>query len=354
MWKFSKYLPLKDRRNIATLGEGNTPMVRSSRIGASLGLNHLYFKLETQNPTGSYKDRFASVAASLMLENGKRRIVASSSGNTGSALAAYAARFGLRLELYVLEHCAQEKLLQASAFGAEIYRVRGLGASVEIEGELFRRLRTRSQSRNAVFLVSAFCTSPAEMQGTKTIAHEISEQMQVLPEHVFIPVGGGGLFLSCDRGFRECVEERGWADGLPRLHAVQPEGCATVVGPLSRQETRAKPVLCTSQISGLQVASLLDGQQVLEKVLRSRGSGQMVSDEEIYHWQTRLIREEGIYAEPAGAASLAGLASAVKKGLIQDQERVVCLVTGSGFKDTASVRSMVSSAELPLIEVMEI
>src|SRR6266542_712235 len=114
MWKYFRYLPVKDPKHIATLGEENTPLLRSLRIGPALGLKELYFKLEIQNPTGSYKDRFASVAASLMRESGQRKIVASSSGNTGSALAAYAARFGLEMELYVLEDSTQEKLLQTA------------------------------------------------------------------------------------------------------------------------------------------------------------------------------------------------------------------------------------------------
>ncbi len=349
MWKYIDYLPVKNTNHIATLGEGNTPLVQSSRIGPALGLRHLYFKLESQNPTGSFKDRFASVAVSLMIEDGRRKIMASSSGNSGSALAAYAARLGLEMELYVLEHCAEEKLIQTLAFGAKVFRVRGLGHSLEIEDHLMRRLQARARSCAAVLLVSAYSTNPTEMEGIKTIAHEICEQLGGPPDHVFIPVGGGGLFVGCYRGFREVSEMKKYS--LPRLHAVQPEGCATVVGPLSRRETRAQPVGCTTQISGLQVASIYDGQAVLETVVLTEGSGQMVSDEEIYCWQNRLIREEGIYAEPAGAAALAGLSSATETGLVGAEERVICLVTGSGFKGLSSIQKTVRFTEIPLIEV---
>ena len=119
MWEYFSSLPLGNRGNIASLGEGDTALVRSLRLGPSLGLRNLYFKLESQNPTGSYKDRFASLAISLMREEKRTTILATSSGNTGSALAAYAARFGVQLELYVLENAPEEKMLQCLAFGAK-------------------------------------------------------------------------------------------------------------------------------------------------------------------------------------------------------------------------------------------
>jgi threonine synthase len=350
MWNSSHALPVIATEHIATLGEGNTPLVRSTRIGASLGLKNLYFKVETQNPTGSYKDRFASVAASLMLQEGKQRMIATSSGNTGSSLAAYAARFGLQLDLYVLENAPEEKLMQAQAFGASLFRVRGFGISSEITEKVFENLRLKSQKDHAVLLVSAVCLCPREMQGVKTIAYEINRQLGESPHHLFVPVGGGGLFLSCYQGMRDELRSRR-ISRMPKCHPVQPQGSATVVGPLSRGSARAEAVQCTSQISGLQVASLLDAQEVVEKTLLSDGRGQIVSDESIYCWQKRLIREEGIYAEPAGAAALAGLASAVERRQVQSGESVVCLVTGSGFKDGASIRAAVAGSVIPTLNV---
>ena len=350
MWRHFSSLPLKKRCTIASLGEGDTALVPSLRLGPSLGLSHLYFKLESQNPTGSYKDRFASLAISVMREENRSTILATSSGNTGSALAAYAARFGVSLELYVLENAPEEKLLQCLAFGARIYKVRKFGLCRETTERVFRRLQERSRLQGASLLISAVCLSPREMEGVKTISLEICHQMEAAPDHVFVPVGGGGLFVACFRGFEEALEKK-TVQRMPRLHAVQPDGCATVVGPLAQGRRRAEPVTCTSQISGLQVASVLDAQQVLDQVVQTQGSGQMVSDESVYAWQRRMIREEGIYAEPAGAAALAGLASAVKQGLIGSDDKVVCLVTGNGFKDLKSIESSVGDATIPLIEV---
>lgn len=349
MWKYFNSLPLRNRSHIASLGEGSTALVPSLRLGPSLGLRNLYFKLESQNPTGSYKDRFASLALSLMREDNRGSILATSSGNTGSALAAYAARFGVELELYVLENAPEEKLLQCLAFGAKVYRVRKFGTCRETTDQVFGRLQERARLRGASLLVSAVCISPHEMEGVKTISLELCHQLESAPDHVFIPVGGGGLFVECFRGFEEGLRRR-WVQRMPRLHAVQPKGCATVVGPLLEGKRHAEPVTCTSQISGLQVASVLDAQEVLHKVLETQGSGQMVSDEDIFSWQRRMIREEGIYAEPAGAAALAGLASAVKRGLVQTNDTVVCLVTGNGFKDLKSIESTVGDRKIPLID----
>lgn len=353
MWKYFDSLPLRDQRNIASLGEGNTALVRSSQVGASLGLDNLYFKLEFQNPTGSYKDRFASMAASLMVEENRRNMLATSSGNTGSALAGYAARFGFDLDLYVLETVSQQKLVQARAYGATVIRVRKLGVTRDGPNSVVGRLKARSQTSEAVLLVSATVISPREMAGVKTISFEICEQLEGAPDHVFVPIGGGGLFFQCYQGFREWFEA-GRIDRLPRMHAAQPLGCATVAGPLSRHEKRAEAVTCTSEISGLQVASVLDAQLAVDGVLASQGSGQVMSDQEIYAWQRRLIREEGIYTEPAGATALAGLASAVRQGLVQQQEKIVCLVTGGGFKHLESIGALLKDSPMPLINVEEI
>ena len=350
MWRYFSSLPLRQRGNISSLGEGGTALVPSLRLGPSLGLKNLYFKLESQNPTGSYKDRFASLAISLMREENRSTIVATSSGNTGAALAAYATRFGVSLELYVLENAPEEKLLQCLAFGAKIYKVRNFGLCRETTERVFRRLQERSRFQDASLLISAVCLSPREMEGVKTISLEICHQMESAPDHVFVPVGGGGLFVECFRGFEEALQNK-TIQRMPRLHAVQPEGCATVVGPLAQGRRRAEPVTCTSQISGLQVASVLDAQQVIDQVVETQGSGQMVSDESVFSWQRRMIREEGIYAEPAGAAALAGLVSAVDQGLVGPDDKVVCLVTGNGFKDLKSIESSVGDATIPLIEV---
>jgi threonine synthase len=353
MWKYFDWLPVDTTEYVSTLGEGHTPLVLSSRIGPSLGLDNLFFKLESQNPTGSYKDRFASVAASLMRQHRKGKMIATSSGNTGSALAAYAARFGFELDLYVTEQIPEEKLRQSLAYGACIYRVVGLGVDAASMKTAMSKLHEKAQRNGGVLLISAVCQCPLQMQGVKTIAFEICDQLNEAPDHVFIPVGGGGLFLSCFQGFRE-FHERNSTMKLPHLHPVQPEGCATVVGPLTKGKLEAEGVKCTSNISGLQVAGLLDAQEVLEKTILTEGKGHMVSDELIYYWQSRLIREEGIYTEPAGAASMAGLVDALEKKQVEQDNVIVCLITGNGSKDMKSVQKLIGDPEIPLINASDL
>ncbi len=231
MWKYFDNLPLKDKSNIASLGEGDTALVRSRQIGPTMGLNELYFKLEFQNPSGSYKDRFASMAASLMVEEKRDRMLATSSGNTGSALAAYAARFGFELDLYVLETASRAKLVQAEAYGARVIRVRKFGVTESGTNSVVERLKSRAGSDEAVLLISATCISPRQMAGVKTISFEVCEQLGCAPDHVFGPIGGGGLFYQCYQGYLEWFRE-GRIERVPRMHASQPQGCATVVGPL--------------------------------------------------------------------------------------------------------------------------
>ena len=353
MWNYFDWLPVSRTEYIASLGEGQTALVKSSRIGPSLGLKNLYFKLEIQNPTGSYKDRFASVAASLMRENNKVEMIATSSGNTGAALAAYAARFGFKLELYVTEHTPNEKLLQCLAFGATIYRLKEFGVDAKLMNVAIAKLSERALRNDAVLLISAVCKSPLEMQGVRTIAFEICDQLGDAPDHVFIPVGGGGLFLSCFYGFN-AFHQGGKTGKLPSLHPVQPDGCATVVGPLSEGLSESRLVECTSAISGLQVAALLDAQGVLEATLQTNGKAQMVTDDDIYYWQGQLIRLEGIYAEPAGATSLAGLARAIAESQVDSNSVIVCLITGSGFKDSKSIQKLTDGAESTLLNISDL
>ncbi len=343
MWQYIEYLPVEDQSNIITLGEGNTPICALRR--------NLFLKLEYLNPTGSYKDRFGSCALSWMKEKGKSRCLATSSGNTGAALAAYCARAGIPCQIFILEATPQAKALQMLAHGATLQRIRGFGVSAEITCRLLKVLKQRAQSEKAALLVSAFTYSPEGMEGVKTIAHELADELDFI-EDVFVPVGGGGLLTAVFRGFSEFFQARK-IERIPRIHAVQPEGCATVTGPLSKGEKAAVSVQCTSQVSGLQVASVIDGDMALEAVLASEGTGQTVSDSAIYDAQ-RMLASEGIYCEPAGATAYAGYLQAASRGQVSAASRVVCLMTGHGFKDRESIQRMTSSRTIETSDAEEV
>lgn len=353
VWRWSDDIAAVDSASRISLGEGNTPLVRSRSIGPALGLDQLYFKLESTNPTGSYKDRFASVAISDMVARGKRRCLATSSGNTGAALAAYAAAARLECVIAIVETAPADKLRQMLAYGARLWRIRGFGLDPAVSTGVFELLRECGQVGAAQVQISAFHYSPVGMSGVRTLSYELWEQLGEAPDHVFTCAGGGGLTLAVAEGFERLVATRR-STRTPAVHCVQPEGNATIAGPLRRGGDRAENVTCTSAISGLQVPSVIDGHETLAAVRRSGGVGILVADEEVWRWQARLAREEGIFCEPAAAVPLAGIAQAVAAQQLGRNDRVVALVTGSGFKDAASVERMLADAPCPLVTLDEL
>ncbi len=327
----------------ASLGEGNTPLVPSVFAGPSLGLSRLYFKLENCNPSGSYKDRFVAAEVSRMLGLGARACVATSSGNTGSSLAAYCARYGIRCAIVVNDTAPAGKLEQMRAHGATVFRVPEFVTSAEVTRRVLDTLEKLARRRGIPLVVSAYRYCPDGMAGVESIAQELGRQAPECPDHVFVPVGGGGLCAAVCRGFQSIDSCR------TRVHAVQPEGCLTVVAALERDNDEIRAVTSTTAISGLSVPFDIDAGLAVSLVRQRRGTGVPVSDEEVYETQRLLLGKEGIYAEPAGATALAGLARAVRNGSVAGSECIVCLVTGHGFKDPASVREAASRSPSPLV-----
>lgn len=349
--RFSKVPPL----NRITLGEGNTPIVRSRRIGPAAGLEHLYFKLETSNPTGSYKDRFAAAAIADMLAQRKRRVVATSSGNTGAALAAYAAAAGMTCEIAIVETAPPGKLKQMFAYGAKLYMVRGFGLDAAVTAAMFEYLKTQGTRPDSAMQISAYSCSPVGMAGVQTIGYELVEQapqMSAPFRHVFVPAGGGGLTLAVVRGVTQgatLAKSRAAA-----VHCVQPEGNDTIATPLRRGEAAGRVVKCTTTISGLQVPSVLDANAVIAECRNSGGTGHVVSDAEVYAMHKRLAVEEGIFSEPAGAVAAAAAVKAAQRGELRPTDAVVCLVTGSGFKDSTSLDRMIAGMACLLMSLDEV
>jgi threonine synthase len=333
LWRWNQHwAPTVAEGNRISLGEGETPLVRSRRIGPEAGLPNLFFKLESGNPSGSYKDRFAALAVAHMLENGQQTCVATSSGNTGAALAAYCAAAGIRCRIAVVETAPMGKLQQMLAYGAVIQRVRGFGLDSEITRRTFERLRERGNEPGCALQISAYAYSPLGMQGVESLGLELVEQLPEV-QHVFCPAGGGGLTLAVARGLQK--SGHGAA-----VHCVQPEGNDTIAGPLRSGVNGAVAVECRTAISGLQVASVIDGHEVIAACRASGGTGYAVTDAEVWALQARLAREEGLFSEPAGVVALAGALRAARASEIDPEAAVVCLVTGSGFKDMASVERM--------------
>lgn len=298
----------------------------SVRIGPAIGVQSLLFKLELCNPSGSYKDRFIASQVALMRSREVRSCLATSSGNTGSSLAAYCARYGIRCTIVVNEHAPAGKIAQMQAHGARVIRVRGFVTDPGITQYVYSVLRRFSDVNGAPLVVSAYKYCPEGMTGVESLGREL-RQIDDL-RHVFVPVGGGGLFSAVCRGLE--------GSGI-RAHAAQPEGCLTVVAAWRKGEKTIQTVESTTGISGLAVPFDIDASLALELLLRNGGTGFAVSDQDVLAAQRLLLSHEGIYCEPAGAAALAAATMASQQGIIAPREKTICLVTGHGFKDPDSI-----------------
>ena len=339
VWRWAHWLPEVPEEARVTRGEGNTPLVRARHIGKQEKLE-IWFKLESGNPTGSYKDRFAAVAVSDMIARGIKRCLATSSGNTGAALAAYCTAAGIVCEIAVVETAPLGKLQQMQALGAEIYRVRGFGLDANVTSAVMSKLAERDANGEGSMQISAYRMSPVGMAGVQTIAYEVAEAGEF--EHVFVPAGGGGLALAVARGFETVLSNSGSIS--PCVHVAQPEGNDTIASPLRNGAISARSVECTSKISGLQVASVIDGDDTIAACRASGGTGHTVSDEETWAAQRMMARDEGLWCEPAGAVALAAALKARRNGILSAGARVVCLVTGGGWKDEVSMQLLAGDA----------
>jgi len=346
IWRFSDQLPPIPEQYQVTLGEGETPLVRSTRLGPSLGLNHLYFKLESSNPTGSYKDRYAARAVSVLLANKAPICLGTSSGNAGAAVAAYSAKAGIRCVLALVEAAPEGKLRQMAAYGAELVPIRDFGTDPDTTQRMMGELEHLAGEMNTKVQISAFKYCPEGMSGVSTISFELCEQLPNGIDHVFSPSSGGGLTLAVAQGFHVSSIK-------PAIHCVQPSGNNTIAGPLREGKPQAQTCQCTTAISGLQVANVIDGHETLAECRASGGNGYLVDDQQIFAMQRRMAREEGVFSEPAGAVALAGAAEAARLGEIDLDSTVVCLVTGAGFKDTAALERLASGGLHPIADSVD-
>lgn len=351
IWRWADWLDPVPATARVTLGEGNTPLMRSRTIGPAAGLRELYLKLDYATPTGSYKDRFAAAAVSHMVAAGQTRCVATSSGNTGAALAAYCAAAGIECRIAIVETAPDGKLRQMLAYGAKLYRVRGFGLDPAATDGVMAAVRRAGSQPGSAVQVSAYAFSPLGMSAVKTLGYELAEQLPAGIGHVFLPAGGGGMVVAVARGFADLVRV-GKLARPPRVEVVQPAGNDTMATAL-RDGTAPREVRCTTKVSGLQVPTVIDAPLAIEAARASGGTGHTVSDEEVWEVQTRLARAEGVFCEPAGAVALAGALRAARDGRLDPAAPVVCVVTGSGFKDPASVDRLVGDAAAPLIDLAE-
>jgi len=327
LWRWFEFLPLYQSENIVSLGEGDTPLLPLRRLGARLGLNQLYVKDESLNPTGSFKARGLSVAVSKAKELNLARLIIPTAGNAGGALASYAARAGLQACIYMPRDTPAANYQECVICGANVILVDGLISDAA-------RLVAEKSKADDWFDLSTF-KEPYRMEGKKVMGFELAEAFHwELPEVIIYPTGGGTGLVGMWKAFQE-LEELGWLEKekRPRLVSVQASGCAPVVSAYKAGAQQCELWQDAQTIaSGLRVPKSFADRQILADIYASQGIAIAVSDDEIIYSQKMLASSDGIFAAPEGAATLAALEKLVIQKWVEPDERVVLFNTGSGLK----------------------
>lgn len=336
LWKYFELMPLRHRKNIVTLGEGGTPLVESKRFADEWKLKSLSLKIETVNPSGSFKDRPICVGVSRALEDGADTVSAASSGNAAASMSTFAARAGLQAVVFVPEDAPLGKLIHLRTLGAKVFRVRKVKEGVDPTTTLL------------LAAVAEFGWTPSpsfgpfncfQFEGTKSLGYEIAEQTHWNPpDWVLFPTGSGGLMAGTMKGFWE-FKEMGLIDSIPRPVVVQPEGCAPIVRAFEEKQEPLEIIPWDSNetvAGGLADPFPWDGDAALKYLNLAKGDVITVPDDEIEKALVLLGKLEGIFAEPSGVAALAGLKALLEQGTIDRSDRIVVPITGSGFKDLST------------------
>jgi threonine synthase len=334
--KYRDYLPVSDDTRIISLGEGNTPLIRLKNIPRLVGKNvDIYIKYEGLNPTGSFKDRGMTMAVTKAVEAGSQAVICASTGNTSAAAAAYAARAGIKAFVLIPEgKIAMGKLAQAMMYGAITLQIRG---NFDEGMELVKQVAKEAP----VTIVNSI--NPYRLQGQKTAAFEIVEELGRAPDYHCLPVGNAGNITAHWMGYSECFE-RGAINHRPKMIGYQAAGSAPFMrgGVVANPETVATAIRIGNPQSW-------DKAWALQK--ESEGWFDELADQEILDAQRMLSMYEGIFCEPASAASLGGALRDIKNGRIPEGSTIVCTLTGNGLKDPdTAIQQCANSATLLTID----
>jgi threonine synthase len=329
IWKYRELLPVGVETNPVTLGEGQTPLSTLHHMNDDFNQPNIFLKNETVNPTLSFKDRPLSVALTVAKQFGMSAVMCASTGNTGVAASAYAARAGLTCTIYVPESTPREKLQAMERYGARLIKVAGhFSDAYEIAGK-------QAEEQGAFNLTSTFL-NPFAIEGNKTVAYELFDQLGRVPDWIVIPIGAGPLLVGCYKGFME-MKLAGCVDKLPRMVGVQASGCAPIVRAFHSGETEVSsweaPQTIASGIADPLTSYPKDGSRTLATIRQSGGTAVGVGDEEIIRFGKLLALKEGILAESASVTAIAALKPLIEDGVILPHHTVVSVVTGHGIKD---------------------
>ncbi|HZG58043.1 threonine synthase [Paenibacillus sp.] len=314
--RYQELLPVTEKTPRLTLHEGNTPLIRADRLSEELELD-LYFKFEGMNPTGSFKDRGMVMAVAKAMEEGSKTIMCASTGNTSAAAAAYAARGGLACVVLIPNgNIALGKLAQAYAYGATVLAIDGnFDRALEIVRDI--------TAKHPITLVNS--VNPYRLEGQKTAAFEVVDQLGKAPDYLAIPVGNAGNISAYYKGFKE-YRAAGKAASVPKMIGFQAAGASPLVTgkPFPNPETVA---------TAIRIGNPASWDLAVNAYTESEGGVWAVTDEEILEAYRRIASAEGVFAEPASAASIAGVIKRRREGALPAGSQVVCVLTGHGLKD---------------------
>jgi threonine synthase len=326
IWRYQALLPVEPGA-LDDPGTGFTPLVEARNLGARLGLDHLYVKNDTLNPTGSFKDRNVSVATTFALAWGFDTLACSSTGNLAGSVAAYGARAGLRSLIFIPSGLEPGKVGAATAYGATVVEVDGSYDDVN-------RLCAELADQHPWGIVNVNLR-PFYSEGSKTLAFEVVEQLGWrAPDHIVVPVAAGSLLAKTAKGFAELVAVGLLDSDGTHIHAAQGAGCAPVSSAIIEGREQVQPVRPSGLAKSLAIGNPADGRYAVRAVRASGGWATVAADDAILEGMALLAETEGILSEPAGGVVVAGLLDLVRQGRIGRQETVVICITGSGLKTT--------------------
>jgi len=342
-WRYFELLPITDKSNIVSINAGMTPLVKAEKLGKEIGLNNLYVKNDSVNPTFSFKDRPAGVAVSKAKEFGLASVGCASTGNLAAATAAHAAKADLPCYIFAPSDIEHAKITQALSYGSHYIAVDGTYDDAN-------RIAAQVGDSKGVGIVNINMRS-YYVEGSKTLAYEVAEQLNwQVPDQLVVPTGSGAMLNAICKGFEE-LETVSLVDKVSQMHmnCAQANGCAPIVTAFKKNSTDVVPVESPDTVAkSLAIGDPGDGRYVLKRLKQFNGIAEESNNKEILDAILLLAKTEGIFTEPAGGVSVAVLKKMVEQGKIDKNEITVCYVTGNGLKATESLMEV-----LPKPEVMQ-
>jgi len=348
-WRYFELLPIEDKSNIVSIGAGMTPLSKAEKLGEKLGLNNLYIKNDSVNPTFSFKDRPAGVAVSKAKEFGLSAVGCASTGNLASATAAHAAKGGFACHVFAPSNIEMAKIAQALSYGANYIAVDGTYDDAN-------RIAAQIGDSKGIGIVNINMRSHY-VEGSKTLAFEVAEQLDwQVPDQLIVPVGSGAMLNAICKGFEE-LEQISLLNNVSNMHmvAAQPHGCAPIVDAFKKNSKEVIPVEHPDTVAkSLAIGDPGDGRYVLKRLKQYNGFAEECNNQEILDAIILLAKTEGIFTEPAGGVSLAVLQKMVEQGNIDKNDKVVCYVTGNGLKATESIMTVLQKPQTMKADIAEI